>query len=79
MSIEKEIIEVIVDQLGVEADAVTREKSFVQDLNADSLDLTELIMSLEERFGLEIKEEDAAKLKTVGDVIAHIENAKASV
>ena len=79
MSIQEEIIEVIVDQLGVEAVDVTREKSFVEDLNADSLDLTELIMSLEERFGLEIKEEDAAKLKTVGDVIDHIENSKISV
>lgn len=79
MSIEQEIIEVIVDQLGVEASAVTSEKSFVQDLNADSLDLTELIMSLEERFGLEIKEEDAAKLVTVGDVISHIQNSKVSV
>jgi len=79
MSIQEEIIEVIVDQLGVETADVTREKSFVEDLNADSLDLTELIMSLEERFGLEIKEEDAAKLKTVGDVIDHIENNKVSV
>lgn len=79
MSTEQEIIEVIIDQLGVEAADVTREKSFVEDLNADSLDLTELIMSLEERFGLEIKEEDAAKLKTVGDVIDHIENNRVSV
>lgn len=78
MSIQNEVIEVIVDQLGVEASEVSREKSFVEDLNADSLDLTELIMSLEERFGLEIKEEDAAKLKTVGDVIDHIEANKAS-
>jgi acyl carrier protein len=79
MSIQKEIIEVIVDQLGVDAADVTREKSFVEDLNADSLDLTELIMSLEERFGLEIKEEEAAKLKTVGDVIDHIQAHQASV
>lgn len=73
MSIQKEVIEVIVEQLGVEEAQVTAEKSFVEDLNADSLDLTELIMSLEERFGLEIQEEDAQKLKTVGDVINHIE------
>ena len=79
MSIQNEIIEVIVDQLGVDAAEVSREKSFVEDLNADSLDLTELIMSLEERFSLEIKEEDAAKLKTVGDVIDHIEKNQASV
>ena len=79
MSIQNEIIEVIVDQLGVGAAEVSREKSFVEDLNADSLDLTELIMSLEERFSLEIKEEDAAKLKTVGDVIDHIEKNQVSV
>jgi len=79
MTIQKEIIEVIVEQLGVEAADVTREKSFLEDLNADSLDLTELIMSLEERFGLEIKEEDAVKLKTVGDVIDYIENSKVKV
>ena len=79
MSIQNEIIEVIVDQLGVDAAEVSREKSFVEDLNADSLDLTELIMSLEERFSLEIKEEDAAKLKTVGDVIDHIEKNQVSV
>jgi acyl carrier protein len=77
MSIEKKVIDVIVEQLGVNAADVSREKSFVQDLNADSLDLTELIMSLEEQFGLEIKEEAAAKLKTVGDVIDYIENATA--
>jgi acyl carrier protein len=79
MSIKEEIIEVIVDQLGVDRADVSPEKSFVEDLNADSLDLTELIMSLEERFGLEIIEEDAAKLKTVGDVIAHIEANPAKV
>ncbi|NGX32841.1 MAG: hypothetical protein K1060chlam4_00894, partial [Candidatus Anoxychlamydiales bacterium] len=50
------------------------EKSFVEDLNADSLDLTELIMTFEERFGFEISEEDAEKLKSVGDVIKYIEN-----
>ena len=78
MSVEQEIIEVIVEQLGVDPSAVTKEKSFSQDLNADSLDLTELIMSLEERFGLEIKEEEAAKLLTVGDVINYIEQKSAA-
>ena len=52
---------------------VTIEKSFVDDLNADSLDLTELIMTFEERFGFEISEEDAEKLKTVADVVKYIE------
>ena len=52
------------------------EKSFVEDLEADSLDLTELIMTFEERVGFEISEEDAEKLKTVGDVIAYIQKRK---
>lgn len=76
MSLEKEVIDIIVEQLGVDASAVTLEKSFVEDLNADSLDLTELIMTFEERFGFEISEEDAAKLKTVGEVVKYIEDKK---
>lgn len=74
MALEKEVIDIIVEQLGVDAADVTSEKSFVEDLNADSLDLTELIMTFEERFGFEISEEDAEKLKSVGDVIKYIEN-----
>lgn len=77
MSVEKEVIEIIVEQLGVDAADVTPAKSFVEDLNADSLDLTELIMTFEERFGFEISEEDAEKLKTVADVISYIEHRKA--
>lgn len=73
MALEKEVIDIIVEQLGVDAADVTAEKSFVEDLNADSLDLTELIMTFEERFGFEISEEDAEKLKTVNDVIKYIE------
>jgi acyl carrier protein len=65
MSIQKEVIDIVVEQLGVDANDVTLEKSFVEDLNADSLDLTELIMTFEERFGFEISEEEAEKLKTV--------------
>jgi acyl carrier protein len=76
MSIEKEVIDIIVEQLGVDAEDVTIEKSFVEDLNADSLDLTELIMTFEERFGFEISEEDAEKLKTVGNVVTYIEGRK---
>jgi acyl carrier protein len=76
MSIEKEVIDIIVEQLGVDGDEVTLEKSFVEDLNADSLDLTELIMTFEERFGFEISEEDAEKLKTVKDVVQYIEQRK---
>ncbi len=77
MSIEKEVIDIVVEQLGVDAADVTAEKSFVEDLNADSLDLTELIMTFEERFGFEISEEDAEKLKTINDVIAYIKEKKA--
>lgn len=76
MTIQKEVVDIIVEQLGVDINDVTLEKSFVEDLNADSLDLTELIMTFEERFGFEISEEDAEKLKTVGDVVDYIEKRK---
>ncbi|HEX2582904.1 MAG TPA: acyl carrier protein [Chlamydiales bacterium] len=76
MSIQKEVIDIIIEQLGVDAADVALNKSFVEDLNADSLDLTELIMTFEERFGFEISEEDAEKLKTVGDVVDYIEKRK---
>ena len=77
MTTQDEVIEIVVEQLGVDKDEITESKSFIEDLNADSLDLTELIMTFEERFGFEISEEDAAKLKTVGDVISYIEARKA--
>lgn len=77
MSIDREVIDIIVEQLGVDAEEVTLEKSFIEDLNADSLDLTELIMNFEEKFGFEISEEDAEKLKTVGDVVQYIGKRKA--
>ena len=76
MTIQQEVIDIIIEQLGVEAADVTLGKSFVEDLNAESLDLTELIMTFEERFGFEISEEDAEKLKTVGDVVQYIEGRK---
>ena len=75
-SLEKDVIDIVVEQLGVDAADVTLEKSFIEDLNADSLDLTELIMTFEERFGFEISEEDAEKLKTVGDVVDYIKKKK---
>lgn len=76
MSVEQEVIDIVIEQLGVDRDDVTAEKSFVEDLNADSLDLTELIMTFEERFGCEISQEDAEKLKTVRDVISYLEKRK---
>ncbi len=73
---EQEVIDIVVEQLGVDKEEVTLDKSFVEDLNADSLDLTELIMTFEERFGCEISEEEAEKLKTVGSVVEYIEKNK---
>lgn len=79
MSLEQEIIDIIVEQLGVEEKDVSSEKSFIEDLNADSLDLTELIMTFEEKFGFEISEEEAEKLKTVGDAIHYIKTKKSEL
>lgn len=76
MSTQQEVIDIVVEQLGVDKDDVTLSKSFVEDLNADSLDLTELIMTFEERFGCEISEEEAEKLKTVGDVVTYLDSKK---
>ncbi len=75
-SLEKDVIDIVVEQLGVDTADVSLEKAFIEDLNADSLDLTELIMTFEERFGFEISEEEAEKLKTVGDVVAFIKKKK---
>jgi acyl carrier protein len=66
-SINERLKRIISEQLGVDESQVTPEASFEEDLNADSLDLVELIMSLEEEFGVEISEEEAEKIRTVGD------------
>lgn len=71
-SVERRVIEIIVEQLGVSAEEVTLEASFIDDLGADSLDLVELIMAMEEEFGLEISDEDAEKIQTVQDVVNYI-------
>jgi acyl carrier protein len=71
-TVERRVIEIIVEQLGVGEDEVTPEASFIDDLGADSLDLVELIMALEEEFGLEISDEEAEKIQTVQDVISYI-------
>jgi acyl carrier protein len=70
---EERIKDIIVDQLGVNADQVTPEAKFIEDLGADSLDTVELIMALEEEFGIEVPDEEAEKLQSVGDVIKYIE------
>jgi acyl carrier protein len=64
--------ELVVERLGVEEAQITAEASFVEDLNADSLDLVELIMSLEEEFDIEISDEDAEKIATVGDAMEYL-------
>ncbi len=71
-AIEEKVIDIIVDKLGVDRSEVTPEAVFVDDLGADSLDLVELIMAMEEEFGMEIADEDAEKLRTVQDVISFI-------
>ena len=63
---------IVVEQLGVDEDDVTMDASFVEDLNADSLDLVELIMSLEEEFGLEISDEEAEQISSVSDAVEYI-------
>ncbi|KAF5029067.1 Acyl carrier protein [anaerobic digester metagenome] len=74
MSVEEKISKIIIDQLGVSAEEVKPEASFVEDLGADSLDLTELIMAMEEEFGIEIDDDDAQKILKVQDAIAYIKN-----
>lgn len=74
MALEDKVKEIIVDQLGVDADEVTPEASFIDDLGADSLDTVELVMALEEEFSMEIPDEDAEKIKTVGDAIEYIKS-----
>jgi len=66
------IKKIIVDQLGVDESKITEDSSFVDDLGADSLDIVELIMALEEEFDIEIPDEDAEKIKTVGDAVKYL-------
>ena len=72
MSVEARIKQIIKDQLGVSEEEVTLNASFVEDLGADSLDLTELIMAMEEEFGVEIADEDAQKMLKVKDAIEYV-------
>jgi acyl carrier protein len=75
--IMKKITSVVVDKLNAKEDQVKPEADFVNDLKADSLDRTELVMGLEEEFGIEIPDTESSKLKTVGDVFAYVKAAKA--
>jgi acyl carrier protein len=74
MALEDKVRDIIVEQLGVNAEQVTREASFIEDLGADSLDTVELVMAFEEEFGAEIPDEDAEKLTTVGGVIDYLKS-----
>ncbi|MFP4466514.1 MAG: acyl carrier protein [Candidatus Goldiibacteriota bacterium] len=73
-SLEERVKDVVVAQLGVDAAEVKPEASFIDDLGADSLDTVELVMALEEEFGLEIPDEEAEKIKTVGETTEHIKS-----
>jgi len=73
MDIKAQVKEIIVDQLGVNEEQVKTEASFIEDLGADSLDTVELVMAFEEKFDIEIPDEDAEKLATVGDAISYLE------
>ncbi|BEU88395.1 acyl carrier protein [Selenomonas sp. TAMA-11512] len=76
MATFEKVRSIVVEQLGVEADEVSLESTFIDDLGADSLDIVELIMAFEEEFGVEIPDESAEKIKTVQDVVTYIDQNK---
>jgi acyl carrier protein len=76
-SISEKVKDIIVEQLGVNPEQVTDSASFIEDLGADSLDTVELVMAFEEEFGVEVPDEDAEKLQTVGNVVEYIEKKTA--
>ncbi len=73
-TVEARVKEIIVDELGVEADKVAPDASFVDDLGADSLDTVELVMAFEEEFEIDIPDEDAEQMRTVGDAVSYIKS-----
>ena len=74
-SIEEKVKDIIVEQLSVNAEQVNPDAKFIEDLGADSLDTVELVMAFEEEFSIEVPDEEAEKLQTVGDVIAYVEKS----
>ncbi len=74
--LDQRVKDIIVEQLGVKPEQVVPEAKFIEDLGADSLDTVELVMALEEEFGIEVPDEQAEKLQSVGDVIKHIEESQ---
>jgi acyl carrier protein len=78
MAVSEKVKSIIAEQLGVKIEEVAPEASFIDDLGADSLDTVELVMALEEEFGIEIPDEDAEKITTVGDAVKYIEEKTAN-
>jgi acyl carrier protein len=72
MALEERVAEIIVEQLGVSRDEVKLEASFIDDLGADSLDIVELVMAMEETFDVEIPDDDAEKIQTIGDAVKYL-------
>ncbi len=73
--IDQRVKDIVVEQLGVKPDQVTPQAKFIEDLGADSLDTVELVMALEEEFGIEVPDDQAEKLQSVGDVIKYVEES----
>ncbi|MGE4650862.1 MAG: acyl carrier protein [Myxococcota bacterium] len=72
MALDERVSEIIVEQLGVSAEEIIPEASFIDDLGADSLDIVELVMAMEEAFDLEIPDEDAERIQTIGDAMTYV-------
>ena len=72
MALDERVSEIIVEQLGVSAEEIIPEASFIDDLGADSLDIVELVMAMEEAFDLEIPDEDAERIQTIGDAMSYV-------
>ena len=75
-SVEERVVSIVAEQLGVEKEKITRDSNFVNDLGADSLDTVELVMELEEEFDINIADDAAEKIQTVGEAIGHIEKGQ---
>ena len=73
LSVEEKVKQIVVNQLGVEESSVVAKAKFIEDLGADSLDIVELVMEFEKEFNIDIPDEDAEKLRTVGDAVAYLE------